>query len=278
MNRRTFLIGSGLFTVAAATAVWQRKHFLPTSERKALLIAGSSTMKSLNDALKAAYFANHSNVDIVVAQGGSLPGLIALKRGAIDIAAMERDLTVEEDDLQTRNFLIARNTITFITHPSSAVKSLSQAQIQAILRGEITRWSEIGGVEAPIHLISRTPGSNSRQFVEDIVLSGGEISTSATELESTRLLSERVAADPLAFGFVAMKDQKNITGGVSAVKVDAIEATRSTILSGRYPYTQSLYFVLHKAAAGIAEDFIAFAQSAAGQAIVEAQHFVPVYA
>ena len=51
----------------------------------------------------------YPKVAMVVQAGGSLAGLLALKRGTIDIAAMSRDLTEEEDTPNARAHLVAIN-------------------------------------------------------------------------------------------------------------------------------------------------------------------------
>ena len=275
MNRRDFLLALALGTAAADCAAFDWP-FRTGNKRKSLLLAGSNTMLALNQALAAEFSKLHPLVDVVVEKGGSLPGLIALKRGAIDIAAMARDITALEDETRILNFLIARNDITIVVNRKLPVKSLSRGQIRALLTGAITNWKQVGGPNAPIHVVSRIRGSTSRQFVEEVVLGGRDITASARNLPSAQKLAESVAADPYAIGFISLKDSKGIAD-VSSLQVDGVTASRRTVLSDRYPYTQSLYLVLSGKKDGPASDFVAFARSPAGQAIVEQQRMVPVY-
>ena len=277
MNRRHFLAALCASVLGAGAA---RADDFPwplrvRAKRMPLLIAGSRTMFDLNRALAAEFAKTHPLVDIVVEKGGSLPGLIALKRGALDVAAMERDLTVAEDDLQTRNFLVARNDITLIVNSKSPISSLSREQVRALLAGAIGNWKQVGGPDAPVRVISRRRGSTSRQFVEEVVLGGDDIAVNAREMENTEKLTEQVAADPFAIGYVSLKDRSGLSG-IAHIGVDGVIATRASVLSGRYPYTQSLYLVLHGERQGAAAEFVAFARSPAGQKIVEQQRLVPV--
>lgn len=277
MDRRRFIAAlctSVLGTGAARAAVFPWSVRVK-AERTPLLIAGSRTMFDLNRALAAEFARTRPLVDVVVEKGGSLPALIALKRGALDVAAMERDLSVAEDDALTRNFLIARNDISIIVNGKSPVSSLSREQVRGLLTGAIVNWKQVGGHDAPVHVISRTRGSTSRQFVEDVVLGGGDITLNAREMESTKLLAERVAADPLAIGYTSLKDRQDMPG-IAHIGVDGVIATRPSVLSGRYPYTQSLYLALYGDKHGVAAEFVAFARSPAGQKIVEQQRMVPV--
>lgn len=280
MNRRNMLIALVAGTTAggalggvfgANLAGWP---FSLKVSRQPLLIAGSGTMFALNRALADEFYKTHPSVDIVVEKGGSLPGLIALKRGAIDLAAIGRDVTMAEDD-DVRDFLIARNDITIVVHKKSPIGSLSSTRVRAIFTGEIDNWKQIGGPDAPVHVISRTRGSTSREFVEEVVLEGDDITPNAREMADTRQLAEAVAADPFAIGYVALKDRAGIAD-IASLAVDGVAASRATILSGRYPYTNSLYLAMNGEQPGPAADFVAFARSAEGQRIVEQQRLVAV--
>lgn len=273
MNRRSLLLALAAAPVVAGgmSFRWQS-----TKEgRQALLIAGASAMFWLNQELAKEFIKSNPSIDVVVEKGGSLPGLIALKRGAIDLAAMDRDLTVAEDDLGTRNFLIARSNVTIVVNKKSPIKSLSSEQIRALFAGDMTNWKQAGGPDAPVHVISRTRGSTARQFVEDVVLSGSDITVAAREVQKAGQLIEQVAADPYAIGYLTLKD-KELGGEVAYLAVDGVAASRATILSGRYPYTHSLYLLLYGDKQGAAADFVAFARSPAGQKIVEQQRLMSV--
>lgn len=277
MKRRTFLLAAAATTTSALASGGSFEWSWPVkAKRSSLLIAGSSAMLELNRALAREFSKSRPLVDIVVEKGGSLPGLIALKRGAIDVAAMSRDLTAAEDDPRTHNFLIARNNIAIVVNRKSPITSLSREQVRALLSGTAANWKQVGGPDAPVRVISRQPGSASRQFVEEIVLGGDDIATSAQETTGTKELTERVATDPFAIGYVALKNTANIAGDLSYLQIDGIAASRATVLSGRYPYTQSFYLVLYGDKPGPATEFVAFARSRPGQKIVEEQYLFPV--
>jgi len=277
INRRTMLLAAIGAAMAAASGVWwtlgpyaQRRQVV----RSALLIAGASTMLNLNRALANAFSEQHPQVDIIVEQGGSLPGLIALKRGAIDIAAMSRELSDSEDQALTRSFLIAKNEIAIAVHPDSPIHALGSKQIRQIFSGEIRQWRDVGAMQGPIHLISRKKGSSSRNFMQDIVLNGDEISLAAFEVDTAPAVAERIQRDPLAVGFIALKDRDSTP--LHYLDIDGVSPTRETVLSGRYPFSQPLYLVIQGTANPLARAFIDYALSSAGQKIVLAQKLISV--
>ena len=275
-SRRSFLLACAP-AVAGAAGYTFHHDFSVAARRKSLLIAGSSTMQPLNKALADAFAKQYTDVDIVVERGGSLPGLIALKRGAIDLAAMDRDLLVAEDDYQTRNYLIAKSNVTIVVNQKSPFTSLPNEKIRAIFSGAITNWKYLGGPDKTIQVISRTSGSTARHFIESNVLQGYDILSTARVVETAKELLQEVAADPLAIGYVALRDQiaADATSGVTYLAIDGIAATRASVLSDRYPFTQSLYLVQHSDKPGLRADFVAFARSPEGQAIVTQQHLIP---
>jgi phosphate transport system substrate-binding protein len=280
MDRRSVLLalvaGAGAVVAGSAANFKGFRWQLPVKEaRKSLLIGGAGAMVPLNEALASAFIKQHSLVDIVVDSGGSLQGLIAAKRGAIDLAAMTRDLTNEEDDESAHDFLIARGDVTIVVNKSMPVKSLSQQQVRGLLVGELTNWQQVGGPDAAVKVISRTKGSTTRQFVEEVVLDGGEVTTNAQEMETTKRVAASVAADPYAVGYVASKDSDGIAD-VAALAVDGVAASRATVLSGRYPYTHSFSLLLYGELDGLRFDFVRFARSAEGQKIVAQNGLVPV--
>jgi phosphate transport system substrate-binding protein len=63
---------------------------------------------------------------------------------------------------------------------------------------------------------------------------------------------------------------------MALLAVDGVDATRATVLSGRYPFTHSFHLLLHGDPGGVRADFVRFARSAAGQALVARLGLVPV--
>lgn len=280
MNRRSALFalvaGAGAVVAGSVANLEGFRWRFPMKEgRKSLLIGGAGAMVPLNQALANAFTKLHATVDVVIEKGGSLQGLIAAKRGAIDLAAMTRDLSNAEDDTNAHDFLIARDNVLIIVNKASPIKILSQKQIRRLLAGELINWKQVGGADAPVNVISRTKGSTTRQFVEEVVLDGGEVTISAKEMETTKLLAASVAADPYAIGYVASKDSEGIAE-VASLAVDGVVASRATVLSGRYPYTHSFSLLIYGEQKGLRLDFVNFARSPDGQKIVVKNGLVPV--
>ncbi|CAM5715395.1 substrate-binding domain-containing protein [Streptomyces hirsutus] len=61
------------------------------------------------------------------------------------------------------------------------VKNLSTADVRRLYRGEITNWSELGGSDVPVRLVSRDANSGTRQVLQRQVLGRGETANSSVD-------------------------------------------------------------------------------------------------
>lgn len=258
------------FVIASALAWWNWPK-----PRPSILLAGSGAMQPLNQAMLAAYVKRHPEVDVVVESGGSMPGLIAVKRGAIDIAAMSRDLSVVEDAPLTRSYLIAKSDLVLIANIRLPVATLTQAQVRGLFNGEIANWKAVGGPDAPIHLLTRPAESAIRLLMDEMVLKGDDLSTEAMSVPTLDVLLQWIESDPWAISYAALKEPLS-RPNLKILAVEGVSPSRETIYSGRYPFTQSLYWVLYGESSAAALQALTFAQSPAGQALVEQNQLIPV--
>ncbi|MBQ3060059.1 MAG: phosphate ABC transporter substrate-binding protein [Desulfovibrio sp.] len=219
--------------------------------RQSLLIAGSSTMLPLAEALSQAFAARHGQIDVICEGGGSTAGIVALQRGGIDIALMSRDVRPREDSTYLRCLPYARNGIGLVVHASNPVREISVPQARMLLTGEYSNWQQTGGQAGKIHVISRAKGSTTLQGVNDIILHGEDMAPDAVTAASAAALVQKVGADTQAVGFVSYADMQELPAellaAVKLLSVEGVAMQRETILSGRYPLTRQLFFAVRHA-------------------------------
>jgi phosphate transport system substrate-binding protein len=238
-----------------------------------LLIGGASAMYDVNVALGKAFEKRHG-IKVIVEGGGSLPGLLAARRHAIDIAAMARDLEADEAAADAHIHLIARDAIAVVVHPRNPLRQLRRDVVHAILNGKIDHWRAVGGT-GPIDVVARPRGHPTSRYVSEVVLGGGDLTLKAQVRQGGDELLDFIGNNPAAIGCVATDDGA-IPSQVVALAVDDVPITRETVLSGRYPYSRSLHLLVYGQPQREVRDFIAFAESPEGQAIVDALGFLPV--
>ncbi|HEC35417.1 MAG TPA: phosphate ABC transporter substrate-binding protein [Anaerolineae bacterium] len=252
---------------------------------------GSDTLVNLALAWAEAYQALHPEVRIAVTGGGSGTGIAGLINGTVDIANASRQLKPEEIEAAQANgitpveHVVARDAIAVVVHPSNPVDRLTLQQISDIFSGRITNWSEVGGEDRPIVLLSRESNSGTHvYFLEHVVrLSDPEsrtlFSPETLLMPSSEGISAEVRQNPNSIGYDGLGyvtlDQKTIavardTGGPFVLP------TTDTVNDGTYPIARDLYMYTAGEPKGVIADYLTWIRSPEGQVFVRNLGFVPL--
>lgn len=217
---------------------------------------------------------------------GSSTGFVGLEHGDADIAmssrpvkAQERERLLKTGDLfeADAEHVVAIDGLAIIVHPDNPLTQLSVESIAAIFSGEIRNWRQVGGANLPINLFARDQKSGTWDTFQSLVL--GErraLSAKAGRYESNDELSDRVASDPAAIGFVGLASVRNAKAlAVHHGQSPAMAPERLLVATEDYPLARRLYLYRPNTKAHpLADEFIAFAQHEAGQKLVEQVGFV----
>ena len=137
-----------------------------------LQLAGSTTVQPLAEVLAESLMDANTDVSIDVQGGGSSVGVTAAGEGTVDIGMSSRAIKDSEfevfPDLQV--FTIAYDGIAVVVNSSVELPTLSIDEVRAIFSGAITNFSDVGGTDAPITIVSREEGSGTRAAFEDLVM------------------------------------------------------------------------------------------------------------
>ena len=190
---------------------------------------GSTSMEKVIGALGEA-FQNDTGISFTYNPTGSGSGIKAVQEGRCDIGLSSRDLKAEEMEAGLTGTVLAYDGIAIIVHPENPVSDLSLDAIAKIYTGEISNWSELGGVDAEIVLIGREAGSGTRDGFESIT--GTEDACNyRLELTSTGDVITSVSQNPGAIGYASVASIKDT---VKALTVDGVAATEESIKDGTY--------------------------------------------
>jgi phosphate transport system substrate-binding protein len=182
-------------------------------------------------------------------------------------------------DSPAAEHVIALIGIAVIVNPANPVTQLSLEQIADIYLGHISNWSQVGGQDAPIHLYAHTIPSGMVDFFREVAMKGGEISSTAKFIKNSTEQSNAVAADPLAIGMVGLPyvlDSRALA--ISASQSEGVRYVLPNLLTVKseiYPITARLYLYtpVHSNNPMVGE-FVRYATSPEGQAVVATQKFV----
>ena len=235
-----------------------------------IVITGSTSVEKILNDMKDEFTAQNPNVTIEYTGSGSSAGIKDTKAKTNNIGASSREIKDEEmeDGLQIETF--AYDGIAVIVNPANeAVANLTTEQLTDIYSGKITNWSEVGGDDAEIFVVSREESSGTRSAFEELIKleDAGGLTGNASVSEGNGPVQAAVAENENAIGYVSFSF---IDDTVKALTVNDVEPTAELAKSGEYPLSRPfnfVYFEENATDAGLA--FLKFALSEEGQACVE---------
>lgn len=251
---------------------------------------GSDTLVNLALAWAERYLASHPEVRISVTGGGSGTGIASMINGTVDIANASRAMKTEEIEAAQANgfspleFVVARDAIAVVVHPSNPVDKLTLQQISDIYTGKIMNWKELGGEDRPIVLLSRETNSGTHVFfLENVIRLGNAdsdllFSPDTLLLPSSEGISAEVRLNPNAIGYDGLgyvtPDQK-----VLAVAMDKnapyLLPSVETVNNGSYPISRDLYMYTAGEPTGQIKAYLDWILGE-GQTLVPELGFVPL--
>jgi len=260
-------------------------------DKASLQNKGSDTMVNLALAWAETYGQIHPEVQIAVTGGGSGTGIAALINGTVDMANASRRIKDEEraqaeaNGIEPVEHVVAGDAIAIVVHPSNAVNALTIPQLSAIFSGKITNWSQVGGEDRPIVLLSRESNSGTHVFfLEQVVRQGDKqdktlFSPNTLLMPSSEGISFEVRQNPNAIGYDGLgyvtPDQK-VVAVASGEGEPYIMPTVETVRAGSYPIARGLYIYTVGEPQGSVRDYLDWIMGPDGQAIVRDLGFVPL--
>ena len=222
--------------------------------------------------------------------GTSDAGIEALIAGKADMAMSLRKITAQEiararaagrGDMTSphRVRLLALDAFVVISAEQNKSLQLSLETIAAILSGQISNWSDLGGTDAPISL--HLHQTETALILRHMQASLGEEAlqlplTGHITHRSNRALSLAVAEDPFALGITRVSERAEaralVIGGACGF---GLSATRLSIKNEDYPLDAP--FLIYLPARRLPEmgrNFLSYLQSPEAQTVIRRAGFV----
>lgn len=225
-------------------------------------------------------------VYVDVAAHGSGTGMSGLASGEAQVAMASRPIKESEQSLLAdygpmRTFeaehVVAIDGLAVIVHPSNPVESLTVAQVARLFAGGVRNWSELGGPDLAVSLYARDHKSGTWDSFKSVVLNGRHaLSEGARRFESNDRLSDSVAADPGAIGFVGLASVRRAKAlSISQHGTQPLRPEPLYVATEDYALSRRLFmYTLPGRAPPLVREFIAFVHSGAGQERVAKVGFV----
>jgi phosphate transport system substrate-binding protein len=239
-------------------------HGTPTTLR---LLSTTSTLP-LVQTVTSAYSAVNPSIRFDIRSGSYAAMLDEVARGAAPYFVTSHfPLTSQTEDLWAAP--LGQDGIAVIVHPDNPAPGLTTGQLREVFQGWTTDWAEVGGAEDTITVISREDGAGVRAEFESLVMGRRSTTLSAQVAPSSAAVVASVARTPGAIGYVSMS---YLSPTVRALPIDGVLPTQTSLVENTYPLRSIVYIVGLAEPEGDYRAFIAWMQSAEGQAVVSRTH------
>jgi phosphate transport system substrate-binding protein len=234
--------------------------------KTSITLAGSTAFQPFAEKLAEQYMTTNKNVNITVQGGGSAVGIQSAISGAAQIGMADLVVLPEEAKVLVAT-TVARDGIAIVVNPANKVRDLSTDQVRDIFNGKIKNWKDIGGINAPITVVSREAGSGTRSSFEQI-LKNINLTKDALIQDSNGTIRETVANDANAIGYLS---HGLINEKIKALRIDDQECSNESIGTGKYKLVRPIYLLVKGSPQGEIKNFIDYILSAEGQRTIKAE-------
>ena len=232
--------------------------------------AGGST--SVEKAAKSAleeFVALNPDVTFEYDATGSSTGIKNVKDGTYKLGFSSRELK-EEEKQGIEHKIIALDGIALVVNPSNKVENITLEQIKGIYTGEIKNWSELGGVNADIVVVSRENGSGTRSAFEEIAEIGDLLTEKAIIKSGNGEVASYVAGEPNAVGYTSFVTLESNSDKIKGLEVESVKPEVANVQDQSYKLSRPFIMVSDGAKINAAEKaFVDFLLTEEGQDIME---------
>ena len=162
----------------------------------------------------------------------------------------EQQKMADEAGIKLEQVPVVKEAFVFVVNAKNPVDALSQQQIKDIYSGKITNWKQVGGSDEPIIAYQRNTDSGSQNYMIDFM---GEtpLMDAPTELRPGSMsgLMDVIAPNDGSLGSIGYSvyayaaDMYGTGDNIKFIKVDGVEPTKITIISGEYPLSSYNYAI-----------------------------------
>lgn len=266
--------------IATMMAVGMGVGVVMAGDANSIVVDGSTTVGPIAKAFAEYYMGKHPSVNVTVSESGSGNGAKSLINAACDVATMSRPMknsekkAAQDAGILPIEHIVALDGLAVVVHPSNPRGNLTIEQIRDIFAGKISNWSELGGPNQKIVVISRDTNSGTYETFETLIMKGAKLKGGAEYVGSNGAVRQRVMSTAGAIGYVGLA----FIEGVKALQVNGIAPSAETVVAKTYPIARPLFMYTNgRTKEGTPLDgFVNLSQTEEGRKIVEDTGFVPV--
>jgi phosphate transport system substrate-binding protein len=260
---------AALLAVSAVLAAAPAARAAPT-----ISLGGEQVTEALVADL--AYFYRHSvkhPPGFALTAGGTSAGIADAARRITDGALVSRPLAAD-DPPGMRLTPIALSGVCLVANKDNPVPGISRAQLQDVVAGRVTTWSQISGSPrtdaiVPVDL-GPTTGAG-RVFENVFVDDDTPFEWRPVTVQTTAQARDYVEGDPAAFGYVDLA----LAGPLHVLAYEGVGCTRTTIRNGTYPARRPLGIATRGKPRGALKRFLKWVRTSRKARRVIATRYIP---
>lgn len=250
------LLSFGLFFCSIATQA--------TELSGSLHLRGSTTLLPLAQRVAEAYMEKHPKIIVNVSGGGTQRGYKSLLDGTADLALTSSDPSEEIQQALARRqqkisvVNIAYSALIVAVHPHNSINSITLPQLQEVFSGRLNNWKNLGGEDAPIHVLIGPPSGGITEVWKSKVLGDNNTYTPLAAVMPAQERSLNLTRDSNAITYLPLNESG---GELKSLAVNRVLPNKTNIHSGKYPLRSALSLVSIAPATPLAQDFSRFMQT-----------------
>jgi phosphate transport system substrate-binding protein len=246
-----------------------------------ITIRGSNTIgEELAPRLVTEFKKEHKDAAFDLEFKGSGYGIGALMGGYCDIAGSSKPIGKEQEEIaqlrgvQFKEYILGSYTVSILVNAANPVSNLTSNQVQSLFTGKIKNWKEVGGSNAPVHLLVRDPVSGTYVGFKEVAMGFQDYGEHVQLFTSYAAIADAAAKDPDAIGYAGLDLTQH--AGTKAVSVDGVAPSAENVNGKKYPYARPLRFYTDaEKESAKARDFINFVLADGGQKVLTQMGYAP---
>ena len=266
--------GAGLAVAAAALALTAAAPARAAAAPPTITMSGAGISRSVVADL--AYFYSHAvrsppHFSLVVSSTAA--GIADVKRGIVQGAMVSRNLGATDPAGLTLS-PFALSGVCLVTNRSNPVPGITRAQIQDIVAGRVTSWSQVPGSTRTDAIVPVTldQSTGTRQVFESVFLDiGTPVAYVPRTFDTSPQVRDFVEATPAALGYVDLASAETL----HKLAYQGVGCTRETIRTAAYPAQRPLGVVTRGQPRGALKRFLQWVATSRKARQVIATRYIP---
>lgn len=215
----------------------------PTSPRRTFHVLCSPSAKHLfTDALEDAFEETHPGIDLefLEAQDRSCIGSVIMQNMPAAIVGMPLSRNEQNRGLVTK--IIGYHIAVLIVHRDNDLTTLFSNQLDMVLDGRISNWSELGRQHLEIQPVFEHPSHRSDPAARLLRMTG-KAAQAAALLRNGDQVIHYVSREPRGLGIVSLAELESHAGQVNYLEIDTVRPNVVNYLRGAYPLGCTFWLV-----------------------------------